>query len=80
MLHLSPSLMPQEEKPVHKGPRDIRGYTIEKGLYKARITFEGKTRHIGCFKTAEEAQQAFSKEYFKVHGHYPTLVKDHEDG
>lgn len=30
--------------------------------YAARITVNGKTKHLGCFKTAEEAQSM----YFKV--------------
>lgn len=37
-----------------------RGVTMQRGKFKAQIKFCGKTRHIGLYKTAAEASEAYA--------------------
>lgn len=43
-----------------KGVRKIKGKNLKKP-YRAEIWKKGKTKHIGLFKTAEEASEAYKK-------------------
>lgn len=50
----------------------IRGVRLRKNRpgYYARITFEGKQRHLGVFSTAEEAESAYKEAAKKYFGEY----------
>lgn len=40
------------------------------GLWIAKIGFEGKQRHIGCFSTEEEAARAYDQEARRLFGEF----------
>ncbi len=63
----------------------FKGVCFEKreGKFKASIRFNGRTRHLGYFSTAEEASQCYRLAAIKLHGEcsdmYPrALVKQRE--
>jgi hypothetical protein len=52
-----------QEKYFHKKSRYIetKGYRLIKGKYVTRATINGQRKHIGTFKTPEEAHAAYLK-------------------
>ena len=49
-----------------------RGVTRVSGCqtYKAQITYQGKILHLGCFKTPEEASEAYKTKQKQLHGEF----------
>jgi len=47
-----------------------KGVCINKGAYQARITVDGKTFHLGRFRTCEEAAKAYQEACVKYHGEF----------
>ena len=47
--------------------RDGKGYRYHKGSYNAYIGVDSKTIHLGCFKTEDEAKQAYLDAKIKYH-------------
>ena len=47
----------------------VKGYSYfkEKDIWIARIFYNGKNHHIGCYKTEEAAAKAYKEEKAKVH-------------
>lgn len=45
-------------------------FVKSKGFYIAGIKVHGKRTHLGCFKTAEEAHQAYCEAAKKYHGEF----------
>lgn len=49
---------------------DAKGYSKFRNGYKATIQHKGKHRHLGCFRTAEEARAAYVQEHRRLLGAY----------
>ena len=49
------------EQNIENRKTPVRGWTwsVRKGKYRAQITTQGRTRHLGCYSTAEEAHNAY---------------------
>lgn len=43
------------------------GYHKASGMFRARITKDGKQKHLGLFESAEDAHEAYLKEKRKLH-------------
>lgn len=48
-----------------------RGVRKIKNKFSARITFNNKERHLGMFKSKDDAYTCFYNEYFNYYGKYP---------
>lgn len=60
---------------VHKNNLlQVKGVTFSKTAksrpYRAQIRYSNKTRHLGCFGTAEEAHEAYCKAATAAHGEF----------
>jgi len=51
----------------------IKGVSKRKGRYYARISYDGRTKYIGRFKTAIEAAKAYNAASIKYHGEFGRL-------
>lgn len=38
--------------------------------FRARITVEGASRHLGCFETAERASECYEREFARAYGEF----------
>ena len=54
-----------------RGKSGIRGVRqIPNGKWTACIYVKGKEKHLGCFKTADEASKAYTLAILEVHGQF----------
>ena len=44
-----------------------------RGKFQASIIKEGKRYHLGCYKTEEEAAEAYNKKAIELYGEYANL-------
>ncbi|MBG9769668.1 hypothetical protein ABD75_11005 [Bacillus vallismortis] len=51
------------------------GWHKTNGRYRARIKFNGKSIHLGYFKTEIEAAEAYNKAAIKFHGEFAEINK-----
>jgi hypothetical protein len=73
--NLRPATPLQQNANKPMDPRNTVGfkgvqYEKERGTYRARITYKGKRRQIGRFKTAEEAHAAYCAAAKELFGDY----------
>jgi len=55
-----------------------------KGLWRARIEYDGKRMHLGCFKNEDDAARKYDEKSFILHGHkgifnFPEEIKKKND-
>jgi HNH endonuclease/AP2 domain len=67
----------QQNRVLDLGKVKFRGVTFDKrkNKYQARIKINGYHQHIGLFKTAEEAAQAYNDYAYIYHGEFAVLNK-----
>jgi hypothetical protein len=56
-----------------KNRKDIKGWVVANGKYRAYITVEGKTHILGNYRTAQEARAAYVKAATRIHGEFARL-------
>jgi hypothetical protein len=65
----------QQNKHTPQGAADLMGVTqLKDGTYQASINWDNKRRHLGIFKTAERAHEAYLKGKRKFHLSDPNSV------
>lgn len=53
-----------------KNKHGLKGVTVKRGLYRARIMVDGKSIHIGYYLTKEEAHAAYVEKARELHGRF----------
>ena len=48
----------------------FKGVNFDKKKYRAQIRINGKLKHLGYFKTAEEASRAYEEKAKEIHGNF----------
>lgn len=56
----------RENTSYNKGKSKYIGVTIDRGYIYSRIQIDGKTVHLGSFKTEEEAHERYKQELEKI--------------
>ena len=66
LQYITPQQNTQKRKTMNG--RIVKGYYLTKyGTYRARITLDCKTIHLGCYDTEAEARQAYTDAKLKYH-------------
>lgn len=75
-LRLCSHAQNMRNKRMHpKNKTGFRGVSVhpETGKYRATIRYQGKTRHIGLFETAESAATAWNEKALEIWGEFASL-------
>jgi hypothetical protein len=65
---------------VEDGVKNYRGVHKTGNRYKARVTVEGKGKHIGVYPTEEEAGRAYDEAAKEIYGDFALLNFPENDG
>lgn len=65
-------LIHKKEGAIHSMYKGVRGYG-KRGKWVARISIDGKVKHIGVYETEEEAAKAYNAEAMRIQGCFAKL-------
>ena len=57
-----------------KSTTGLKGVKVHNGCFQSSIRFGGKERHLGSFKTAEEAHAAYAEASRRLHGQFSRVA------